>query len=311
MKRTQLKGIFCLLLTAFIWGIAFVAQSVGLENVGPFTFSSVRMILGVAALLPFIFIRDRIAVKKLSENELSSKKAADKKAVLYGVILGVVFCFAGNFQQYALIYSSPGKVAFITATYIFFVPLLGLLFRKKISLVTWICVVMCFVGLYFLCIDPANIGKLNIGDILALVCAIFFAVHILLVEKFAPDVDGLKLSCIQFAVSGVISSILMFIFENPQWTSIVSAAVPLLYAGILSSGVAYTLQIIGQKYTESTIATLVMCMESVFAVLAAAVILSEKLTGREIAGCLIMFAAIILPQIFEIWAKKVSERSCG
>lgn len=303
MRRNQFKGIFFLLLAAFIWGIAFVAQSVGMKDVGVFTFSTVRMVLGSLVLVPFILIKDKFAVKKMNESDIIRKKASDRKAVLYGAVLGIAFFLAVNFQQYAFLYSSPGKIAFITATYVFFVPLIGLLLKKKIPIVTWICVVMCSIGLFLLCIDPENIGKLNFGDILALICAVFFAVHILLIEKFAPDVDGIKLSCVQFASAGLISGILMLIFETPAWSSIISAAIPLLYVGIFSSGVAYTLQIIGQKHTESTVATLVMCMESVFAVLASAIILSERLKSREIIGCAIMFAAIILPQIYELMRK--------
>ena len=285
------------MITALIWGVAFVAQTAGMESVGAFTFSGVRMLLGAAALLPVILVRDRITAAKMTAEERLERRKSDKKTVLYGVILGLVFSVASNFQQYSLLYSSPGKVAFITAIYIFFVPLIGLLFQKRVPLLTWLCIALGGVGLYFLCLDPANLGTINFGDLLALVCAITFAVHILLIERFAPNADGLKLSCVQFLVGGVIGCILMFLFEDPSWGAIFDAAIPLLYAGVMSCGIAYTLQIIGQKYTEAAMASLIMCMESVFAVLAAAILLSDLMSIRETVGCIIMFVAISLPSI--------------
>ena len=300
MKKTQLKGAAFLLLTALIWGLAFVAQSVGMESVGGFTFSGVRMLLGAAVLLPVILIRDFLVGKKMSEDALRQRKRDDRKTFVYGAILGVVFVLAANFQQFAFNYSEAGKIAFITAIYIFFVPLIGLLFKNKVPVLTWICVAVGFVGLYFLCIDGENLMAINLGDIFALICAFLFAIHILLVERFAVGIDGLKLSCVQFLVGGAISLALMFIFEAPTWGSIIGAAVPILYAGILSCGLAYTLQIIGQKYTESATASLIMCMESVFAVIASAILLGERMSLRETLGCVIMFVAIIIPNVAAI-----------
>ena len=304
MKKTQFKGAALLLLTAFIWGVAFVAQSVGMESVQAFTFSAVRMLMGAAALLPVIFIKDRITAKGMSGEQLCERRKNDKKTIVYGALLGVVFCLASNFQQHAFNYSDAGKIAFITAIYIFFVPLLGLFFKNKVTLLTWGCVAIGFVGLYFLCIDGQNLMSVNLGDIFALICAFWFAIHILLIEKFTVGTDGLKLSCVQFLVSGVLSSILMLIFETPSWSAIITAAVPLLYAGILSCGVAYTLQIIGQKYTESAMASLIMCMESVFAVVASSLLLHERMSTRETIGCIIMFVAIVIPNIVTIVREK-------
>ena len=297
MKKTQLKGAAFLLLTAFIWGVAFVAQSVGMESVGGFTFSGVRMLLGATVLLPVIFIRDFFLVKKMSAEDLRRRKRDDRRTLVYGAILGVVFCLAANFQQFAFQYSEAGKIAFITAIYIFFVPLLGLFFKNKVPVLTWICVAVGFVGLYFLCIDGENLMAVNLGDIFALICAFLFAIHILLIERFTAGIDGLKLSCVQFLVGGAISSVMMFIFEAPTWGAIVGAAAPILYAGILSCGLAYTLQIIGQKYTESATASLIMCMESVFAVVASAILLGERMSLRETLGCVIMFVAIMIPNV--------------
>ena len=301
--KTQLKGAAALLLTSLIWGVAFTAQSKGMQSVEAFTFNGIRMTMGALVLLPCIFIRDRLALGKLSAVQKEQKKQDDRKALRYGALLGVIFCISSNIQQHAFLYTGPGKIAFITALYIFFVPVLGLFIRKRTSPLTWLCVVIGFAGLYFLCVDPSDIGDINKGDLLALGCAAVFAVHILAIEKFAAKADGLRLSAMQFLVGGVLSGVMMFIFEKPSISSISEAAMPLLYAGIMSCGVAYTLQIIGQKYTEATVASLLLCMESVFGVLAAAIILGERLSIREIIGCVIMFTAIILSQFSEKLSK--------
>ena len=298
MQKTQFKGVFLLLVTAFIWGVAFVAQSEGMEHIDAFTFSGIRMIMGVCVLLPFIVIRDKMANKKLPVQQ--KKKLFDKKLLVCGSLLGIVFFCACNLQQFSFYHSSAGKIAFITALYMFFVPVFGLFFKKRVPWLTWLCVGFGFIGLWFLCIDPNNLGSINVGDLLAMGCAVFFAVQILMIEKFAPDVDGVKLSCMQFLVAGTMSCICMFVFETPDLASIGNAIVPLLYAGVMSCGIAYTLQIVGQKFTESTIASLIMCMESVFAVLAAALLLGEVLTAREVIGCIVMFVAIILSQLSEM-----------
>ncbi len=310
--KTQFKGVVLLLLTALIWGSSFVAQSVGMKKIEAFTYSGVRTLMGAVVLLPVILIRDAGRRRSMNGEQLAQKKARDKKTLRCGFILGIIFCVATNFQQFAFNYSSSGKIAFITALYMFFVPIIGLVFRKKTPLLTWLCVLIGFVGLYFLCIDPRNLGAVNRGDVLTAACAVFFAVHILFVEKFSPETDGLKLSCTQFAVAGVLSCILMFIFEEPRIPAIKSAIIPLLYSGVMSCGIAYTLQIIGQKYTEATIASLIMCGESVFGVLAGAVLLHERLTGREILGCVIMFAAIVLSQLSDaITSRLKNRRSSG
>jgi len=298
MQKTQFKGVFLLLLTAFIWGVAFVAQSEGMEHIDAFTFSGIRMVFGVCVLLPFIIVRDKMQNKKLPDDK--KIKLFDKKLLVCGSMLGVVFFFACNLQQFAFYYTGAGKIAFITALYMFFVPLFGLFFKKRVPWLTWVCVAFGFVGLWFLCIDPANLGGINVGDLLAMGCAVFFAVQILMIEKFAQQIDGVKLSCMQFLVAGTMSCICMFVFENPSLPAIGNAIVPLLYAGVMSCGIAYTLQIVGQKYTESTIASLIMCMESVFAVLASALLLNEVMTTREVVGCVVMFVAIILSQLSEM-----------
>lgn len=302
--KTSAKGVIMLLLTAFIWGSSFVAQSKGMELIEAFTFNGIRTLLGALVLLPVVLIADRIRTRKMTPEQKTEKKQSDKKAVRGGILIGVVLCIASNLQQFAFNYSTSGKIAFITAFYMLFVPLFGFFLGKRISPVVWGCVLLGCAGLYLLCITPGDRGEVNKGDILTLACAVMYAVHILLVEKIAPSVDGIKLSFVQYAVSGIISVILMFIFENPVMSEIKECAFPIAYAGIFSIAAAYTLQIIGQKYTESTVASLLLCMESVFGVLCGAVILHERLTGREITGCVIMFAAIIIAQVSPLIGKR-------
>lgn len=307
-QKTQLKGVIMLMLTAFIWGSSFVAQSVGMESIEAFTFSCIRTLMGALVLLPVVLVRSKLAVRGMNPAQLAQHKAMNKKTIASGAILGVVLCAAANFQQFAFNYSSSGKIAFVTALYMFFVPLFGLFLKKKVPVLTWVCVFFGFVGLYFLCINPNDLTAINKGDVLTFICAMIFAVHILLIEKFAPNVDGVMLSCVQFAVSGSISCVLMFLFETPRLDAIAVALPSLLYSGIMSCGLAYTFQIIGQKYTEATIASLIMCLESVFGVLAGAIILHEVLTAREFVGCVILFAAIILSQLSDVITEKFKQR---
>ena len=308
MQKTQFKGVAMLLLTAFIWGSSFVAQSVGMNSVDAFTFNGVRTLMGSAVLLPVILIKDMFSTKKLSSEERKRHKVFDKKTLIYGSILGVILCIATNFQQFAFYYSDSGKIAFISAFYMFFVPVFGLFIKKRVPLITWLCVAGGCLGMFFLCVYPNSANTINQGDFLAFICSMFFALQILAIEKFAPDVDGIKLSCIQFFVSGLISCVLMFIFEEPNIGNLLNATAPLLYSGIMSCGMAYTFQIVGQKYTEATLASLLMCLESVFGVLCGAVFLNEVLTGREIFGCIIMFIAIIISQLSELITANFKKR---
>ena len=306
---TRARGVLMLLLTALIWGGAFVAQSAGMERVGPFTFSGIRTLLGALVLLPVVASLDWARSRSLTDEQRVQRRARNRKTWRFGLLLGVIFCIATNLQQFAFYDTAPGKIAFITALYIFFVPLIGLPLGKRVPWLTWVGVAIGFIGLFFLCVNPADLTAIKIGDLLAFACSIFFAVHILIVERIAADVDGIKLSCIQFAVAGALSCVLMFLFEQPQWAAIESAAAPILYAGALSCGIAYTFQILGQKYTEATVASLLMCMESVFAVLASALLLPEKsLAPREIIGCVIMLIAIVLAQLSEKLAAALSRR---
>ena len=294
MRKTKLSGIICLLITAVIWGSSFVAQSIGMQSIDAFTFTGIRTFLGVFFLLPFTLIIN---------------KGFDfrKKTLRAGLILGIVFSFAQNFQQFAFYYSTSGKIAFITAFYMFFVPLFSVIFlKKKIAVLTWLSILLGLIGLFFLCINPSELTSINLGDILALICAVFYAVQIMLVDRFLDDgVNGIQLSFMQFAVAGTISVIAMFIFEHPDLGNIKTAAPSLLYSGIMSCGIAYTLQIVGQKNASPVVASLLMCLESVFAVITASIILHENMKPVEMAGCLIMFAAIILSQVSETFSAKL------
>lgn len=297
---TKLKGVIILLLTAIIWGSSFVSQTIGSGSVPAFTFMGLRTLIGAFFLLPYIMIKNRLYNRTVPLDQ--KLPLFDKKTIKYGIIIGIFLCAATNFQQFAFYKpdSSTGKIAFITAMYMFFVPIIGFfLFRKRIPLLTWICILIGFVGLYFLCFESPEFEAINIGDVLTLICAVFFAFQILFIEKFAPGCDGIKLSCIEFFTAGVITTVLMFVFENPSLAQIKSGILPILYSGIMSCGFAYTMQIIGQKYCEATIASLLMCMESVFATLFAALILHETLSPREITGCVVMFIAIAISQLIK------------
>ena len=293
MRKTKPQGVILLLITAIIWGSSFVAQSIGMQSIDAFTFTGIRTLLGMLFLLPFTLIINK---------GFDFKKETLKK----GLILGIVFSIAQNFQQFAFYYSTSGKIAFITAFYMFFVPLISVVFlRKKIALLTWLSIFIGLIGLFLLCINPEELTNINLGDILALICAVFYAVQIMLIDKFLEDgTSGVQLSFMQFFVAAIISVIAMFIFEQPNIADIKTAAPSLLYSGIMSCGIAYTLQIVGQKHASPVVASLLMCLESVFAVITAAIILHENMLPRELAGCLIMFGAIILSQVSETLASK-------
>lgn len=266
MKKGKLRSSALLLLTACIWGVAFVAQSVGMEYVGPFTFNFVRSILGGLVLIPCIFFLKRekkAEAEKVSEEE---KKAQRKTLLAGGICCGVALCLASNFQQIGIQYTTVGKAGFITACYIVIVPVIGLFMRKKCSPMIWLSVLLAVVGLYLLCINEQF--SIGYGDILVFVCAILFSVHILIVDYFSPKVDGVKMSCIQFLVCGLLSGIAMLFAEQPQLSAVLLAWKPIAYAGIMSCGVGYTLQIVGQKGMDPTIASLILSLESCISVLA-------------------------------------------
>ena len=276
-QSIQLKNSLLLLLTAAIWGIAFVAQSVGMDYVGAFTFNAVRSIIGAIVLLPVIWFlnKGRTAVSQTPKE----KKAAQKTLVTGGIYCGIFLCIASNFQQFGIKYTTVGKAGFITACYIVIVPILGLFLKKKSGPFIWAAVIMALIGLYLLCIkDGFSIGK---GDLLVFICAILFSLHILVIDYFSPKADGVKMSCIQFLVCGILSGIPALLLEHPDMSSILAAWMPILYAGVMSCGVAYTLQIVGQRGMNPTVASLILSLESCISVLAGWVILGQSLsTGK-------------------------------
>ncbi|MDO5516215.1 MAG: DMT family transporter [Clostridium sp.] len=293
MNKNGIKGNIILVLTAFIWGTAFVAQSVGMDYVGPFTFITSRYIIGGVFLIPCIFLLD-----KLNRNVDKKAHNGDKKTLyIGGCLCGIVLFVASGFQQIGMQYTTVGKSGFITALYIIIVPVLGLLFKKRVQKRIWISVVIALAGLYLLCMKENF--QISRGDFLTLLCALCFSIHILVIDKFSPLVDGVRMSCIQFFIAGILGIIPMFAFENPELAKLIQAYSPILYAGVMSSGVAYTLQIIAQKYTSPVMATLIMSLESVFAALSGWFILGEVLSIKELTGCILVFAGIIIAQLPE------------
>ena len=299
MKNTKLKGNLMLLLTAFIWGVSFIAQSKGVEEISPVAFNGIRSILGGLVLLPIIYITD--SNKKKHGQPIPP---ADKALILGGIVCGVILCLATTMQTIGLKYTSPGKGGFITALYMVIVPIVGLFTGKKLRGILVAAVAIAVCGLYLMCINSEL--SINKGDIFIFICAFLFAAHILVIDKISPMVDGVKLSCIQFFVCGIINIVWMFIFEEPQIKPVLNAWLPIAYAGICSCGIGYTLQIVGQKYTDPTSASILMSLESLFATLSNVILvaLGWKLTGgqlsiREIIGCVLMFAAIMLVQLPE------------
>lgn len=289
MNSRQIRQSFILLLTAVIWGVAFVAQSVGMDYVGPFTFTCVRSVIGGLVLLPCISLLGRL------NGQTEKNFAGSKKLITGGICCGLALCLASCFQQFGILYTSVGKAGFLTAFYIIIVPVLGLFFGRKCGPFVWIGVILALAGLYFLCMTESL--RLGTGDILVFICACLFSVHILVIDYFTPYVDGVKMSCIQFFVCGAVSGIAMFIFEKPELPQLLAAWKPILYAGVLSSGAGYTLQIIGQKDMNPTVASLILSLESVVSVLAGMLLLNQHLTSREILGCILMSAAIVLAQL--------------
>ena len=290
----KIKNSMLLLLTAIIWGVAFVAQSVGMDYIGPFTFNCARSIIGGIVLIPVILIKDRVE-KKNGEIAKPASKADRKNLIIGGVLCGAILGVASSLQQFGLMSTTVGKGGFITAFYIVMVPVISLFFGKKSNLKIWINVVLAMAGLYLLCItEKFTIGT---GDILIFICAIVFAGHILVIDHFSPKVDGVKMSCIQFFISGILCGIAMFIFEKPDIGAICEAWLPVLYAGVFSCGVAYTLQIVAQKGMNPTVASIILSFESVASVLAGWIILGQKLSLREGIGCALMFIAIICSQL--------------
>lgn len=285
-KKTQFKYSLLLLLTAAIWGLGFVAQSAGMDYVGPFTFNGIRNFLAAIVLIPVILVKDKI--------EGVTTKWTDKKLIMGGVICGVFLFLASSAQQIGIVTTSTGKSGFITALYIVLVPIASILFKKKPGKFIWISVVLAVLGLYFLCITDSL--TLQTGDIWLFACAVLFTGQILAIDRFAPNLDAVKLSFYEFLTVGVLS-IIPIICEKPEMHYILACWLPYLYASVFSSGVAYTLQMVSQKKVEPTVASLLMSLESVFSAIFGFIVLHQQLSVRELIGCALMFAAVILAQL--------------
>lgn len=294
MSMKQWKNPLLLLLTAFIWGVAFVAQSVGMQYIGPYTFNCVRSIIGGLVLIPCIWFLNSLKKKETRKQETKEQEST-KTLIKGGICCGIVLCVATNLQQFGMLHTSVGKAGFLTALYIIIVPLLGLFLRKKCGIQVWFGVLLALIGFYLLSVTESF--TLEAADLYLLGSAFTFSLHILVIDYFTVRADGVKMSCIQFWVSGILSGIAMFLFESPEIGKILEAWLPILYAGALSSGVAYTLQIVGQKNFNPTIASLILSLESVFSALAGWAILNQKLSPREMKGCILIFIAIILAQL--------------
>lgn len=307
----KMRGNLMLMLTAFIWGSSFVAQKSGMDLIGPLAFNGIRTLIGGIVLIPAIMFLKNWKVKKAlqagetaAEVSEEDRKKENRLLIIGGMCCGIALLVASNLQQIGIFYTTAGKAGFITALYVVLVPICGLFIGKKVRPVIWLCVLASAVGLYLLCMPAeGGFGHINKGDLLIMLCALCFTGHILVIDYFSPKVDGVKLSCIQFFVAGILSIILMFPldpalgFDLPSFSTLIDSWLPVLYAGVLSCGVAYTLQIVAQADTDPTVASMILCLESVFAVIAGMIILGESMSLREIAGCLIMFAAIVVSQL--------------
>ena len=309
MTGFKVRQSLLLFLTAVIWGVAFVAQSAGMEHLGPFTYNGSRSVLGGLVLLPCIAFLDRIqgqsrgdgsvreAVTLSGVDETAKQAGNGRQLLIGGLCCGLILFAASNFQQFGIQYTTVGKAGFITAMYILIVPLLGLFVHKKAGLQVWIGVLFGITGLYLLCMKDSL--RLEKGDALVLVCAFIFSLHILVIDHFSQKVDGVKMSCIQFWVCGILSLICSLYFEVPNLQDILASWLPICYGGIMSCGVAYTLQIVGQKGMNPTVASLILSLESVVAVVAGFLLLGQAMSRRELFGCLMMVMAITFAQLPE------------
>lgn len=286
--KNKLRGTLSLLIATVIWGSAFIAQSVGMDYIGPFTFQTMRSVLAVPFLIIIIFLLERSPANTL-------QKWLDPKLWKAGLPCGIALFIAAGLQQLGIVYTSAGKAGFITAMYIVLVPILGIFLRKKPPFTAWISVALAVIGLYLL--SCVGVTQVNIGDLYLLGCALGYAVQITLVDQLGSEVDGLRLNCVQSLFCGIFSGAVMLVTEEPDLGNIIACWIPLVYAGIFSLGIAFSLQIIGQKHLDPTPAALIMSLESVFAVLFGWLLLHERLSNAELWGCALVFGAVILSQI--------------
>lgn len=296
MKHNQVRQVVFPIITAMIWGSSFVAQSTSTEHIGAFTFNAARSFVGFLALLVVVQIFRMVRKEPEIQQTPEEKKAGWKGLVLGGICCGIALALACNLQQLGMVAgASAGKTSFITTLYVVLVPICGLFLKKRVSPTVWISVLLAVAGLYCLCIK----GSFSItpSDLLVMLCAFGYTLHILVIDYFTQKVDGVKMSCIQFLSCAVLSAILMLIFEHPTWADITPCIGSILYVGVFSSGVAYTLQILAQKDSNPTIVALLLSLESVFGAVSGAIFLHETMTGKELVGCVLMLIAVVLAQI--------------
>ena len=296
MKHNQVRQVVFPIITAMIWGSSFVAQSTSTEHVGAYTFNAARSFVGFLALLVVVQIFKMLRKEPPAEQTAAEKKAGRRDLILGGICCGIALALSCNLQQLGLVAgASVGKTSFITTLYVVLVPICGLFLKKKVSPTVWISVLLAVAGLYCLCIkENFTIAP---SDLLVMLCAFGYTLHILVIDHFTQKVDGVKMSCIQFLTCAILSAILMLIFENPTWADIVPCMGSILYVGVFSSGVAYTLQILGQRDLNPAVASLIMCLESVFSALGGWLLLHQNLSFRESTGCVLLFAAVVLAQL--------------
>jgi drug/metabolite transporter (DMT)-like permease len=293
MKNKRLVANMLLLLTAAIWGFAFVAQRVGSQYVGAFTFNGVRFALGAISLIPLIIFFDKR--KKNDSSKEENTEVSTKKTIIYGVLVGAALYIAATLQQVGLIYTTAGNASFITSLYMVFVPLIGIFLKHKIGKNSWIGVGFAVIGLYLLSINENF--SISYGDFLEVIGAVFWAIHILTIDNFSKKIDPLKLSCIQFATCSILSLVTALIFETITMSGLSKALIPILYGGFLSVGVAYTLQVVAQKNAKPSHAAIILSMESVFGAIGGALLLGEVMSSRGYIGCVLILVGIIVSQI--------------
>ena len=299
----RMKANILLLITAMIWGSSFVSQVSGMDYVRPITFQGIRLMCAVAVLIPVVLVMNRGKGPLFAPE----KKAENKATLIGGVCCGCALFVACILQQIGCAYTTAGKAGFITTLYVAVVPILSVILRKRVRPIMWLCVVLGVIGLYLLAM-PNGFEAINPGDIWIMLCAVGFAVHILVCDHFVDKLDGVKLSCVQFITAGILACIAMFIFEEPNMHDILQCAIPILYAGCLSGGVGYTFQIVAQRDAEPTVASLLMSLESVFAAIFGALLLHEVMSTRELIGCCVIFAAVIVSNLPERKDPKLADK---
>jgi drug/metabolite transporter (DMT)-like permease len=299
----QLKGALPCFLAAVIWGLSFVFQTTAMDTIREFTFSGVRMVLAVLVLFPASILSEKLS--KAPPMSAEEKRQARKTLLRAGVLCGICLFAGFNLQQFAFVDTPTGKIGFLTAQYMVIVPVLGtIFFHKKIELRIGFSVLLAVFGNFLLCMQKGSLTSFGRGELLSLSCSLFFALQILIVDHYAPRINVISLSCVQFAVAGAMSLICMFVFEHPTVPSILAVAPELLYAGVMSSAGAFTLQLYGQKHTDPVLASMLLCLESVFSALFGWLLLRQSLSAREMTGCAIMFLAIVLALLpREIWLR--------